>query len=200
MKDMKAFKNAYSLMAVTDIIFGIVLLIWPDVSMKTFCYVLGVMSVIFGLVHIIIYFTRDKMQAMLQMDMVSGICLLAFGIFVLVKPEFIISILPFVVGVIMLLGAVVKFQNCLDMKKLGFTKWYLILVASLLMVGVVIILVINPFEAAEVMMILLGAGLLADGLISLFDIFMLNSLVKKAKKAASEAEAAIITEEPGRKS
>ena len=50
------------------------------------------------------------------------------------------------------------------------------------------------------MMILLGAGLLADGLISLFDIFMLNSLVKKAKKAASEAEAAIITEEPGRKS
>lgn len=197
---MKGIKNGYSIMAVSDIIFGIVLLIWPDVSMKTFCYVLGIMCVIFGIVHIIMYFSRDKMEAMLQMDMVTGICLLAFGIFVLVRPELIISILPFVVGVILLLGAVVKFQNCLDMKKLGFTKWYLILIAALVMVAVGIILVINPFEAAEAMMILLGAGLLADGIISLFDIFMLNSLVKKAKKAAEEVDAEIFIEGPGKKS
>ena len=196
---MKGIKNGYSIMAVSDIIFGIVLLIWPDVSMKTFCYVLGIMCVIFGIVHIIMYFSRDKMEAMLQMDMVTGICLLAFGIFVLVRPELIISILPFVVGVILLLGAVVKFQNCLDMKKLGFTKWYLILIAALVMVAVGIILVINPFEAAEAMMILLGAGLLADGIISLFDIFMLNSLVKKAKKAAEEMDAEIFIEGPGKK-
>ena len=106
----------------------------------------------------------------------------------LVKSEFVLSFLPFLTGVFLLLGAVIKLQSALDLRHLGLSKWWLILIAGAASLILGILLVVNPFEAARVAVILIGAGLLADGAVNLLDMFLIRSLYKKARKTAQESK------------
>ena len=182
MDEIKGFKKSYCLMSVIYIVCGIVLLIWPDISMTTFCYALGVMGIIYGIAHIVIYFTKDHMVSIMEMDLVTGIVTTAFGFFVLVNDKIFVSILPFAIGVILMLGAIVKLQNSLDLKKLGFRKWWIVLIMALVLLGIGLLLVYNPFQAAVVMVYVIGASILADGLVNIWSMFLITTMLKKRRK------------------
>ena len=115
-----------------------------------------------------------------------------FGAFVLLKSQFVLSVLPFFTGVFLLIGGVVKLQGALDLKRLGFGAWWLILLIALAMFVLGGVLVANPFEAARVVVILIGTGLLADGLANSFNLLMITHLFKKAKQKKAEQEAVIV--------
>lgn len=182
MDEIKGFTKSYCLTSVFFVVCGIVLLIWPDISMTTFCYALGVMGIIYGVAHIVIYFTKEHVVSIMEMDLVTGIVTTAFGVFVLVNDKIFISILPFAIGVILMLEAVMKLQNSLDLKKLGFRKWWIVLIAAFAFLGIGLLLVYNPFEAALLMIYVIGASLLADGLIDICTMFLLARLLKKMRK------------------
>ena len=65
---------------------------------------------------------------------------------------------------------------------------WLILIAGAASLILGILLVVNPFEAARVAVILIGAGLLADGAVNLLDMFLIRSLYKKARKTSQESK------------
>lgn len=182
MENVRGYSKGYYVSAVAAVILGLALLVWPETSMQTFCYTLGAVAVIFGLVKIIMYFTRDRMENLMQPDLVIGITATAFGAFVLLKSEFVLSILPFFTGVFLLVGSVLKFQGALDLKHLGFQAWGVILAIAIAMLGLGALLVANPFEAARIAVILIGAGLAADGATNLFNMFAITYLFKKARK------------------
>ena len=192
MEQLRGYSKGYYFSAVASMILGAALLVWPETSMQTFCYTLGAVSVIFGLVKIIMYFTRDRMESLMEPDLVVGISVLAFGAFVLLKSQFVLSVLPFFTGVFLLIGGVVQLQGALDLKRLGFGAWWLILLIALAMFVLGGVLVANPFEAARVVVILIGTGLLADGLANLFNLLMITHLFKKAKQKKAEQEAVIV--------
>ena len=192
MEQLRGYSKGYYFSAVASMILGAALLVWPETSMQTFCYTLGAVSVIFGLVKIIMYFTRDRMESLMEPDLVVGISVLAFGAFVLLKSQFVLSVLPFFTGVFLLIGGVVKLQGALDLKRLGFGAWWLILLIALAMFVLGGVLVANPFEVARVVVILIGTGLLADGLANLFNLLMITHLFKKAKQKKAEQEAVIV--------
>ena len=106
--EIRGYSKSYYISAILGIVLGAALLVWPQTSMQTFCYVLGTCSVVLGLVKIVMYFMKDRLANLMQPDLVVGISALAFGIFVLVKSEFVLSFLPFLTGVFLLLGAVIK--------------------------------------------------------------------------------------------
>lgn len=182
MDEIKGFKKSYCLMSVIYIVCGIVLLIWPDISMTTFCYALGVMGIIYGVAHIVVYFTKDHMVSIMEMDLVTGIVTTAFGLFVLVNDKIFVSILPFAIGVILMLGAIMKLQNSLDLKKLGFERWWIVLVLALILLGVGLLLVYNPFQAAVAMVYVIGASILADGVINIWSMFLITRILKRLKR------------------
>ena len=126
------------------------------------------------------------MNSFLQMDLVSGVFGIAAGIFVLVKPKLVIELLPFLAGVLMILGSVIKLQNALDLKRLTFGKWYLGLGAAAIMLLMGVILVINPFETMRVIVVLMGAGMLVDGAVNIFHMIMIQHMVRKMRKAMED--------------
>ena len=56
MEQLRGYSKGYYFSAVASMILGAALLVWPETSMQTFCYTLGAVSVIFGLVKIIMVF------------------------------------------------------------------------------------------------------------------------------------------------
>ena len=91
-------------------------------SVKMICYGLAVAMIVIGISYGVMYFTKDNLQGFLQMDLVIGIVCLAFGLFILLNPTFLGSVLPFAMGIILLLGAIVKIQSSINMKRLRFCQ------------------------------------------------------------------------------
>ena len=118
MKEVKQFSKSYIFISALYVVLGVVLLAWPTLSVQMICYGLAVAMIVIGISYGIMYFTKDSLEGFLQMDLVIGIVCLAFGIFILLNPTFLSSVLPFAMGIILLLGAIVKIQSAFNMKKL----------------------------------------------------------------------------------
>ena len=186
MNEVKQFSKSYILVSALYVVLGVVLLVWPGTSVKMICYGLGFAMVVLGITYGIIYFTKDNLQGFLQMDLVIGIVCLAFGVFILLNPTFLATVLPFAMGIILLLGAVVKIQSSWNMRRLKFKKWYLVLICALVIIALGIVLLCNPFKEEKFMILYIGACLILDGLTNLISLICIQVIVKKLAKIQRE--------------
>ncbi len=186
MKEVKQFSKSYIFVSALYVAFGILLLAWPAISVKMIGTALGIAMVVLGITYGIIYFTKDNLSGFLQMDLVIGIVCLAFGLFILLNPDFLTSVLPFAMGIILLLGAVVKLQSTFSMKRLGFRKWFVVLICAALIVALGIVLLCNPFADEKQMLTYIGICLILDGLTNLVSLICIQVRVKKLTRIQRE--------------
>lgn len=182
MKEVKQFSKSYIFISALYVVLGIVLLAWPTLSVQMICYGLAVAMIVIGISYGIMYFTKDNLEGFLQMDLVIGIVCLAFGIFILLNPTFLSSVLPFAMGIILLLGAIVKIQSAFNMKKLRFRKWYLILICALVIGALGAVLLWNPFQEEKYMILYIGICLILDGMTNLISLICIQTRLRKLKK------------------
>lgn len=182
MKEVKQFSKSYIFISALYVVLGVVLLAWPTLSVQMICYGLAVAMIVIGISYGIMYFTKDNLEGFLQMDLVIGIVCLAFGIFILLNPTFLSSVLPFAMGIILLLGAIVKIQSAFNMKKLRFKKWYLILICALVVGALGAVLLWNPFKEEKYMILYIGICLILDGLTNLVSLICIQTRLRKLKK------------------
>lgn len=186
MKEVKEFRRSYIFVSALYVVLGVVLLIWPTTSVRMICYGLGLAMVVLGLTYGIIYFTKENLNSFLQMDLVIGIICLAFGVFILLNPTFLASVLPFAMGIILLLGAVVKLQSAFNMKRLNFRRWYIVLIFALVIVALGIVLLCNPFAQEHYMILYIGICLILDGMTNLGSLISILVKVKSLAKIQRE--------------
>lgn len=187
-REYREVKMSYCVLAAAYVILGSVLLIWPDISVRTFCYVFGVGMLIFGLAHLILYFIKEKRQSLMQMNMVAGVVGIATGAYILIKMEYMLEIIPFALGIVALLGAVAKIEHTLDLHSLGSTKWYIMLIVAFVLMALGALLVINPFEDITVIEKLIAVSLIIDGIGNLVGIFWSRYLLKTLDKPRKKKE------------
>lgn len=199
LQEVKGFRKSFIILSVFYVIAGVVLLFWPAMSIEMFCRVLGIGTLIVGLAHVIIYFTKDHMMNIMEMDLVIGVVCAAFGSFLLLHPEFVQAVLPFAVGILLLVGAIVKLQNAIDMKRLKFKNWKVMLIFALILLILGGILIYTPFSGHS-LLIYIGASLILDGVVNITGMLCISHRVKKLSKAgtAGTAEASVVHEQIGR--
>ena len=112
---MKKMLNDFAYSALFAAALGVVLLIWPSLSGKIICYGLAAVLLALGVYRIICYFVRDAMMTMLRGDLMAGLVLIALGIFVIAKPDVIVSVLPVLFGLLLILGAMSEIQTAFNM-------------------------------------------------------------------------------------
>lgn len=178
MEEVRVFHKSMVILSVCYIIAGIILLFWPDMSMDLFCKGLGIGMLVLGLTHIIIYFTKDHMRNIMQMDLVIGVVCAAFGAFLLIHPDFVEMAMPFAVGILLMIGAILKLQNSIDMKRLEMTYWKWILGSAVLMLLMGAVLIYNPFSGRG-LLIYIGVALILDGGINIFCMLAISHRLKK---------------------
>lgn len=189
-------KNAinFLLSCICYIALGIALIAWPAESLKLFCYVLGGVTAVYGLWQVY-RFIAHREEKFSTVGLLVGIVALALGISLFVNPELFSSILPFILGLYLIFDGAVKLQAALDIKKDGYERWAILLLLSLLMVALGVVIVINPFHSAGVLVAFIGICMLADGVINLWNAIVVIRHLRALKKAAANAEAVDITED-----
>ncbi len=189
LNEVKSFSKSYIFLSALYVALGVVLIAWPSLSVRMIGIALGIVMIVLGITYAIIYYTRDNLQGFLQMDLVIGIVCFAFGIFILLNQTFLTEVLPFAMGIILLLGAVVKIQSSINMRKLRFRKWYLVMICAIIIVALGIVLLCNPFQryadpakAERYMLLYIGICLIFDGLTNLISLFCIQTRVRKLAK------------------
>ena len=168
MKMLKELKWEAILTGVLYILLGIVALVVPETMQKTLGYVIGIVLIVAGLISIICYLLRDAKENYYHNEFVFGLVGMVVGAAVLYKVEVIISLIPFILGILVLFSGCSKLQDAIDLKRLGYGSWIGMLVVAVINIILGIVLICNPFQAAIVLFRVLGVGLIISGVSDCF--------------------------------
>lgn len=182
LKQLKLAKNAYIVMSILFVALGACLIIWPDCSMAVFCTAVGIMLIVYGLIKILGYFSRDFYCLAFQFDLAFGVLLAAVGIIIIVRRDVVLNLIFGIFGILILADALFKIQISIDAKKFGLNLWWRILLVAILTGTLGFMLLIRPFEAAEVMMILVGVSILFEGILNLCVVVYTVKIIKNQKQ------------------
>lgn len=166
-RQLKIAKNGYIIMSLLFVILGICLIIWPDCSLKLFCTLIGIMLIAYGCIKIVGYFSKDYYCLAFQFDLAFGILLIAVGAIIIARREQVVNLIFAIFGILTLADALFKIQMSMDAKRFGLSLWWRILVVAVLTGILGVLLLIRPFDAAEIMMILAGVSFLFEGILNL---------------------------------
>ena len=166
-RQLKIAKNGYIIMSLLFVILGICLSIWPDCSLKLFCTLIGIMLIAYGCIKIVGYFSKDYYCLAFQFDLAFGILLIAVGAIIIARREQVVNLIFAIFGILTLADALFKIQMSMDAKRFGLSLWWRILVVAVLTGILGVLLLIRPFDAAEIMMILVGVSFLFEGILNL---------------------------------
>lgn len=194
MNAIKSLKMNYSVTALICAVLGLILLIWPGQSTQIVCITVGAVLGIYGVLQIIFYLATREKTMMSHSMMVLGIVLAVIGGFIVWKPETIMKAIPMIVGILIIIHGLHNGVQAIDLKKMGYSNWWIALLLAVLTVALGIILVCNPFDALDAVVRLIGIFLLYDGL---SDMWILSRVYKTRRKNAKiiDTDAVIVDEE-----
>lgn len=165
---------------------GIVLVIWPDMSMQIVCAAIGVVLILTGVLKIMEYFISKDGSLYAQTNLIFGIVLTVVGVWIVLKPDQVLAIIPIIVGIIIVLHGINKLRQAVTLCKGQYDKWWIALILGLLTAGFGVLLICKPFAALDTAVMLIGLFLVYDGL---SNIWIISRVYKTAKLIKQEAEA-----------
>lgn len=176
---------------VLDLIYialGILFIVRPQGVESILCYILAAAVAVIGLLYLAGYFIQkaDDSGHREGNGFAFGILLIIMAIFIVAKQSLVISLVPFLFGVMVLIRGLMVIQNMFILRRLGFNI-LIPLVAGLLTMGFGIFVMLFPFETATLLFILIGVGLLVGGISGIGQEFMTWHL---ARQQAHEKERA----------
>ena len=187
---MRAAKTGYIIMSVLLCVLGVVLFVWPGVSVAVIGELLGIGMIVFGAVKVAGYLSRDLFRLAFQYDLAFGVLLIALGIVTLTHPGETIGFLCVVYGILVLSDGLFKVQIAIDSKRFGLSTWWLILALAVITVVVGIVLVARPSDSSRVLIVLMGVSMLCEGLLDLGTVITAVKIIKHQQPDVIVVEAA----------
>ena len=185
---LKQLKWNLILLAVIFIALGIVLILWPGATMKTICYLLAAMLLAIGVVSLINYLRKDISGIIYRYDLVVGLCAILGGILVIVKVDKLTDLIPAVLGFLVTMSGIMKMQNSVDMLRLGHGTWHVAFAMAIVNIVAGIVLLMNPFEAAQILIMCLGITLVYSGITDLYVTISISRRLSRLKTEIVVAE------------
>ena len=192
MKLLKKLKTNIVISALLCILLGIVLVVWPGLSMQVVCTAVGAVLLIGGCVRLAVYFMTRDGSVYAQINLIMGIILAVVGIWILLQPDKVLAIIPIIVGIVIILHGVNNLRQAVTLCRDRYDKWWVVLILGLLTVGFGVLLVLKPFEALDTVVIMIGISLIFDGI---SDIWIVSRIHRVAKMLKQEAEALTVETE-----
>ena len=185
---MRAAKIGYIIMSALFCVIGLVLMLVPETAFTWLGRLLGISIIVFGVIKLVGYFSRDLFRLAFQYDLAFGILLVVLGILTLSHPNDTMSFLAVLLGIPVLVDGLFKIQIALDSRRFGIRRWWLILILAVLTCSVGIVLVFRPAVGILVMTVFMGVSLLMDGILNLCVALFTVKIVENQKPDVIEVE------------
>ncbi len=186
---MRTAKIGYIIMSVLLCIWGVLLIVIPDISLSLIGILCGAMFIIFGVIRLVGYFSRDLYRLAFQYDLAFGLLMIALGIIMLLSPESLMNFICIALGLSIFADGLFKVQIAIDSKRFGLSDWWLILALAVITVVVGIVLVARPSDSSRILVILMGVSVLCEGILNLSTVITAVKIIKHQQPDVIEIEA-----------
>lgn len=174
-------KNTYVGVSIVSVLVGVFLILKPDIASSIISYVIGGCFVFYGAVHILSY-ALIKDDNFYQYDLAKGIITAGIGVFVILKPTLVASILPTLLGLAVLINGIFGLQSAMNMLRNSKSRWLTVFIPAIITIILGVLVLSNPFHWAKNLLIILGAFLVWNGVWNFWTHICLCKKVKEATK------------------
>ena len=152
------------------LLLGLALMIWPTASGTVICYSLGGALLAGGILRLWAYFRERRLSTsfLVPWNLAVGAVLLALGLFFVLEPQVVLSILPVMLGIILILTAVPKAARAVELRHYQWDRWWIPLVVAVVLGAAGLWILLRPFNAASVMIRVVGFFLAGSSLLDLW--------------------------------
>lgn len=169
------------------ILLGLILIIFPTAANELICRVLGIVLTVWGILKVIDYIKISRSEVFGSFSLVKGCALLGIGIYIIIRPDLLVSFIMAACAIILFIGAVLKLQYAMDFARVGSAgKWFQTC-GAILMITASVLTLANPLGASQLVPILIGIALVVDGVWDIITMIYLSRFVSNVKKAAKKS-------------
>ncbi len=190
---MKNFVKSSMFTSVLLFFLGILLIFESEATIKTISYIIGAILVAAGTFAFIRYLNNNKEGfETSELDVLYGIVTIILGIMIITNPQAIASIIPFILGIAIIISSAIKIQYAFDLKKENNDLWKTTMVIAIISTICGIVLLFNPFAGAVVIMKIVGIFILVYALLDIVSTLIIkknaDDLKTISRKDVKEAE------------
>lgn len=160
---MRVAKYGYILISFVFCVAGIFMILLPSPSTSTVGTFFGITMVLFGIIKLIGYFSKDLFRLAFQYDLQFGILLGILGVIILTLKRNPVSFVCVSYGISTIADSLFKCRTALDAKKFGISKWWPTLLLAITTGVMGVIVTISPSMSMRTIRVLLGSSLLCEG-------------------------------------
>lgn len=190
--------------ALIGVVLGVVFLVEPSLVYTYITYAFGGLMALFGLVYIILYFARKPLSGEYHYEFGCGLVAVLAGAYVAVGGlifgddalTITFTIICQLIGLAIALDGIMKLQYMLDLARMGYKKWWILLITSVLGIALGVVMaffmdyITNLYYTTGIpVMTILGAAYCLNAVLDLIAMTVVAVRNRKANKAAALAEA-----------
>lgn len=175
---LKKIKTNVIVSALICVIIGVVLVAWPGMSVHVVCMTIGAVLVISGISRLLIFILNRDGSLFSQMNLITGIIITLIGAWILFQPDTIIAMIPILVGIIIIIHGINNLQQAVTLFHNHYDKWWVALLLGIITIGFGVLLIFNPFEAVNTLVMFIGLFLIYDGLSDIWIVSRVTSIAK----------------------
>lgn len=183
---LKRVKTNVVISSILCVILGLVLVFWPGLSIRIVCTAVGIVLIVTGVMRMIDYFAVRDGSMYSQINLIFGVVLAVVGIWITVKPDKVLAIIPIIVGIVIVIHGLQNIKQAMELWRDKYAKWWVACILGVLTVGFGVLLICRPFTAIDTVVMLIGFFLIYDGL---SNIWIVSRIYKNAKILRQEMEA-----------
>lgn len=172
-------KNSYLVIAVAYVVFGMCLLIKPDTSLTAISFAIGTISLIYAIATLIKYFLSDKRRIYVEPDFILPIVMIVVGLIVIFRHDLIEAVISVVVGIVFVVSGIVKLQDALNIRKTGYSRWWIALIFALVSLILGVVMLSNVIGTGTLLVRIIGLFFTIDGLLSISSNIMLKMNIRR---------------------
>lgn len=183
---LKRVKTNVVVSSILCVILGLVLVFWPGLSIRIVCTAVGVVLIVTGAMRMIDYFAVRDGSMYSQINLIFGIVLAVVGVWITVKPDKVLAIIPIIVGIVIVIHGLQNIKQAMELWRDKYARWWVACILGVLTVGFGVLLICRPFTAIDTVVMLIGFFLIYDGI---SNIWIVSRIYKNAKILRQEMEA-----------
>ena len=164
------------------LLLGILFLVFPQQMKEVMGVILGIVLIGLGVFRLVTYFKREKEATILATDLFIGIILCLFGIFCIVKRQDVLPFIGFAFGIMLIGGSIIKVQNAIDLRHMGYYRWWILLALGLISAVMGVLLIMRPSFMVSSAELITALFFIYDGVSAIAAVIVFKLMFGKFKK------------------
>ena len=177
-KAIKGFLLKNIFISILFLLFGIVLIMFPNMSTMALAYSAGILLIANGVGSLI----SKERKTLIYDPVIIGVISLIFGIVIFINPDVFNTIVPVLLGIWFIILGIIKYEIANILNEIGENGWGGVVATALLTIVAGFLLILCPKIGANVLIIFMGTLIMLYSISDIINYILIRNKVSKLAK------------------